>query len=98
MEDLLELIHQRTVQGVDQSCTMEWTYVGEDPTFYDVWIARGMTGDLFFDIPASGSWDRAWNLFWNDWKTKARWASWKPFQVFVCWKSVTAFTAKPLME
>jgi alpha-1,3-mannosyltransferase len=98
MEDLLELIHQRTLQGADQTCAMDWTYVGDHPTFYDVWIARSMTGDSFFEIPASGSWDRAWNLFWDDSKTKARWASWKPFQVFACWNGVTAFTAKPLME
>lgn len=97
-EDLLELIHQRTLQGADQTCAMDWTYVGDNPTFYDVWIARGMTGDSFFEIPASGSWDRAWDLFWNDQKAKARWASWKPFQVFACWNGVTAFTAKPFME
>ncbi|KAB2100106.1 hypothetical protein AG0111_0g11695 [Alternaria gaisen] len=58
MEDLLELIHQRTLQGADQTCAMDWTYVGDHPTFYDVWIARGMTGDSFLEIPASGSWDR----------------------------------------
>ncbi|KAH8621710.1 glycosyltransferase family 69 protein [Alternaria alternata] len=63
MEDLLELIHQRTLQGADQTCAMDWTYVGDHPTFYDVWIARGMTGDSFLEIPASGSWDRAWDLF-----------------------------------
>ncbi|OWY52189.1 glycosyltransferase family 69 protein [Alternaria alternata] len=74
-EDLLELIHQRTLQGADQTCAMDWTY-----------------------IPASGSWDRAWDLFWNDQKAKARWASRKPFQVFACWNGVTAFTAKPFME
>lgn len=52
MEDLLELVHQRTLQGADQTCAMDWTYVGDHPTFYDVWIARSMTGDSFFEIPA----------------------------------------------
>lgn len=98
MEDILELIHQRTFQGVDQTCAMDWTYVGENPTFYDVWIARGMTGDLFFDIPEDGNWNSAWNLFWNDPKARGRWSSSKPFQVFACWNGVTAFTAKPLMD
>lgn len=79
-------------------CAMDWTYVGDNPTFYDVWIARGMTGDLFFNIPEDGSWNYAWNLFWNDRKAHERWSSYKPFQVFACWNSVTAFTAKPLME
>ena len=98
VDDILEIIHQRVLQGADMTCAMDWTYVGEHPTFYDVWIARGMTGDSFFNIPADGSWDFAWNLFWNDEKAHSRWASSKPFQVFSCWNGITAFTAKPLME
>lgn len=98
MEDFLEMIHQRRFQGADQTCAMDWTYVGDNPTFYDVWIARGMTGDLFFNIPEDGSWDHAWNLFWNDPKAHARLFASKPFQVFACWNGITAFTAKPLME
>ncbi|KAH3906113.1 hypothetical protein HBH56_208660 [Parastagonospora nodorum] len=98
MEDILELLHQRHQQGADQTCAMDWTYVGDNPTFYDVWIARGMTGDLFFNIPEDGSWDYAWNLFWNDGKARARLAAMKPFQVFACWNGVTAFTAKPLLD
>lgn len=98
MEDILELLHQRRLQGADQTCAMDWTYVGENPTFYDVWIARGMTGDTFFKIPEDGSWDFAWNLFWNDDKSRVRLAAAKPFQVFACWNGVTAFTAKPLLE
>jgi alpha-1,3-mannosyltransferase len=98
MEDILEIIHQRKFQGADQTCAMDWAYVGDNPTFYDVWIARGMTGDLFFNIPEDGNWDSAWNLFWNDPKAHARWSSSKPFQVFSCWNGITAFNAKPLME
>lgn len=98
MEDILEIIHQRVFQDADMTCAMDWTYVGPDPTFYDVWIARGMTGDSFFNIPPDGSWDWAWDLFWNDSKSKARLQSAKPFQVFSCWNGITAFTAKPLMK
>ncbi|KAF3003165.1 hypothetical protein E8E13_009109 [Curvularia kusanoi] len=98
MEDILELIYQKGRQGADQTCAMDWTYVGEHPTFYDVWVARGMTGDTFFRIPEDGSWDFAWNLFWNDDKARTRLAAAKPFQVFACWNGVTAFTAKPLLD
>jgi alpha-1,3-mannosyltransferase len=98
MEDILELLHQRRWQGADQTCAMDWTYAGENPTFYDVWIARGMTGDTFFRIPEDGSWDFAWNLFWNDDAARAGLAAAKPFQVFACWNGVTAFTAKPLLD
>jgi alpha-1,3-mannosyltransferase len=44
-QDILELVHQRFYQKADMTCAMDWVYVGQDPTFYDVWIARGMTGD-----------------------------------------------------
>ncbi|UPX16212.1 uncharacterized protein EKO05_0006625 [Ascochyta rabiei] len=98
MEDILELLHQRRWQGADQTCAIDWTYAGENPTFYDVWIARGMTGDSFFKIPEDGSWDFAWNLFWNDDKARTRLAAAKPLQVFACWNGVTTFTAKPLLE
>ena len=98
MEDILELLHQRKLQGADQTCAMDWTYAGENPTFYDVWIARGMTGDTFFRIPEDGSWDFAWNLFWNDDKARAGLNAANPFQVFACWNGVTSFTAKPLLD
>ncbi len=97
-EDILELIHQRHYQSADMTCGMDWTYVGPDPTFYDVWIARGMTGDTFFQIPPDGSWDSAWNIFWNDpGALESVWAG-KPFQVFSCWNGAAAFTAKPFLE
>jgi alpha-1,3-mannosyltransferase len=65
-EDILELVHQRLAQKADMTCGMDWTYVGNDPTFYDVWIARGMNGDSFFEIPPDGNWNSSWNLFWNN--------------------------------
>ncbi|KIX01848.1 uncharacterized protein Z518_09575 [Rhinocladiella mackenziei CBS 650.93] len=97
-EDILELIRQRLYQNADMVCAMDWTYVGPEPTFYDVWIARGMTGDLFFNIPPDGSWDLAWDLFWNDPTSRAAQQSGRPFQVYSCWNGATAFTAKPIMD
>ena len=97
-EDILELVHQRHYQKADMTCGMDWTYVGSDPTFYDVWIARGMNGDTFFEIPEDGSWDSAWNIFWNNPTALERvWAG-MPFQVFSCWNGAAAFTAKPFLE
>jgi alpha-1,3-mannosyltransferase len=77
---------------------MDWTYAGEHPTFYDVWIARDMAGDTFFSIPPDGSWDSAWNLFWNNTLARDRYNAHQPFQVFSCWNGATVFTAKPLLE
>jgi alpha-1,3-mannosyltransferase len=97
-EDILELALQRQKLGADMTCGMDWTYVGPDPTFYDVWVARGINGDSFFEIPDNGSWDSAWNLFWNDADTKTRLMARKPFQVYSCWNGAAAFSAAPLLE
>lgn len=98
MEDILELVYQRNFQSADMTCAMDWTYVGPDPTFYDVWIARGMNGDTFFDIPEDGNWNSAWNLFWNNPSAQGHQRMGKPFQVFSCWNGATAFTAQPFLE
>lgn len=97
MEDILELIHQRVHQEADMVCGMDWIFVGPDPTFYDVWIARDMKGDSFFNIPADGNWNSAWNLFWNNEETQSLYRAHKPFQVFSCWNGITAFTATPII-
>ncbi|OIW32753.1 alpha-mannosyltransferase [Coniochaeta ligniaria NRRL 30616] len=97
-EDILELVHQRQFLGADMTCAMDWTYAGSDPTFYDVWIARGMNGDSFFEIPPEGNWDLAWNLFWNNPEAQSRSSAHQPFQVFSCWNGAVAFTAKPVVE
>ncbi|KAL8669486.1 MAG: hypothetical protein Q9168_005920 [Polycauliona sp. 1 TL-2023] len=98
MEDILELIYQRRRQNADMTCAMDWTYAGQDPTFYDVWIARGMNGDSFFNIPPDGNWNSAWHLFWNNPEASEKLNAGKPFQVFSCWNGAVTFTAKPIVQ
>ncbi|KAM5343368.1 hypothetical protein ACJ41O_011905 [Fusarium nematophilum] len=97
-EDLLELVLQRRSLGADMTCAMDWTYVGPDPTFYDVWVARTIQGTPFFEVGEDGNWNSAWNLFWNVPETRTRYSSQLPFQVFACWNGATAFTAAPLLH
>ncbi|KJR84178.1 alpha-1,3-mannosyltransferase [Sporothrix schenckii 1099-18] len=97
-EDILELVHQRRRLGADMTCGLDWVYVGRDPTFYDVWVARGMNGDSFFEIPPDGNWNSAWNLFWNNDAARASLAAHRPFQVFSCWNGAAVFAAKPLLD
>lgn len=97
-EDLLELAFQRKNLNADMTCAMDWTYIAEDPTFYDVWVARGIDGDIFFNITQEGSWDYAHNLFYSDPKTKSRYEARLPFQVFACWNGATVFSAAPLLN
>lgn len=91
MEDILELLHQHKTQEADMVCAMDWTYVGEHPTFYDVWISRTLSGETFFNIPPDGNWNSAWNLFWADAETARRFSEHKPFQVFSCWNGAVVF-------
>ncbi|KAK2024429.1 alpha-1,3-mannosyltransferase CMT1 [Colletotrichum zoysiae] len=98
LEDILELAHQRLYLGADMTCAFDWTYVGPDPTFYDVWISRTIAGDSFFEIPPDGNWNSAWNIFWNEQTSRRRFADHKPLQVFSCWNGAVAITARPLLD
>ncbi|ROV91663.1 hypothetical protein VMCG_09266 [Cytospora schulzeri] len=100
-EDILELLHQRVFQEADMTCAMDWYYPGgrDAPSiFYDVWISRTLSGNLFFDIPDDGSWDKSDKLLPFDADARARLASHRPFQVFSCWNGAVTFTAKPLLD
>lgn len=100
VNDILELVHQKKIQSADMVCAMDWTHLGDDapPTFYDVWIARLMSGDSFFDIADDGSWKYSQNLFWNNEKVKNDWKRGKTFQVFSCWNGITVFSSRPMTE
>ncbi len=93
MEDMLELVHQRIFQDADMTCAMDWSDIDPQPIFYDIWIARAINGDTFWEIPPDGSWRFASNLFWNHPKSRQRYDEHKAFQVFACWNGAVVFTA-----
>jgi alpha-1,3-mannosyltransferase len=96
-DDILELVHQRVHQAADMACAMDW--IGDPPAiFYDVYVARAINGDLFFEIPAGVSWARAKDLFWNEPVARERFGRHEPFQVYACWNGAVVFTAKPVIE
>ncbi|KAG8159285.1 hypothetical protein KVR01_010946 [Diaporthe batatas] len=98
MEDILELAYQRIHLGADMTCAMDWNSAGRDPIYYDVWGSRTLTGESFSRDPeGKGSWDEAWNLFWNDYETKSRYSTRLPFQVFSCWSGAVTLTADPIL-
>ena len=98
VDDILELLHQHIVQSADMTCAMDWNDKNNDVLFYDAWIARGITGDTFFEIPQSSEWTFAANLFWNDPLSKQRFEAKQPFQVYACWNGMAVFRAKPIMD
>lgn len=95
VDDILELIYQKVFQEADMVCALDWTADGD--LFYDVWISRGINGDLFFEIPQSGSWDFSHNLFWNDPDSQSLYEAKLPFQVYSCWNGAVVFSAEPLI-
>jgi len=98
MEDMLELVHQRVFQKADMTCAMDWSDIDPAPIFYDIWIARAMNGDTFWEIPPDGGWRFSSNLFWNHPMSRQRFDEHKAFQVFACWNGAVVFSAKPLIE
>lgn len=98
LEDILELVHQRHALGADMTCALDWVYGDDGPVFYDVYIARAINGDTFFEIPPYVSWARASNLFWNEPTSRERFDAHRPFQAFSCWNGAVAFTAAPVAE
>lgn len=105
-EDILELVYQKSYQQADMICAMDWNpdpydvlfYHSMEWTFYDVWIARGMTGDSFFEITNKGSWKHAADTFRHDPESKAHLKANEPFQVYSCWNGAVVFSAKPLIK
>lgn len=94
-DDILELVYQKHHQNADMVCAMDWNNNGA--TFYDSWIGRSMSGDMFVEVPQSGSFEFAHNIFWNDNDARAHVDDKLPLQVFACWNGVVAFKAEPLL-
>jgi alpha-1,3-mannosyltransferase len=97
-DDILELLHQQVIQSADVSCAMDWNDKNNDVLFYDSWVARGISGDTFFEIPQSSEWTFAHNLFWNDPLSKQKFEAKETFQVYACWNGMAVFRAKPIID
>lgn len=97
MDDILELVHQRVYQEADMICALDWSDI-DPPIFYDIWVARAINGDTFWEIPMDGGWRFASNLFWNHPPSRQRYDKHKAFQVFACWNGAVVFSAKPIIQ
>jgi alpha-1,3-mannosyltransferase len=101
-DDLLEMLHQQIVQSAVMTCAMDWKDTNGVMAFYDLWIARGINGDIFYEVPQDVQWSvkpaYADNLFWNDRSTRAKLDKKEPFQVYSCWNGVVVFSAEPILK
>ena len=97
-DDILELLYQQVLQGADMSCGMDWNDKDNNIVFYDVWVARAINGDTFFEVPQNSEWNFAANLFWNEPTSRRKWEARESFQVFACWNGGVVFRAQPIMD
>lgn len=95
-DDVYEMIYQHELQNAVQTCAMDWIEKGEN--FYDVWVSRSMTGEMFWEIPQDGSWVFVKNLFFDDPFTKDKYTRGEPFQVFSCWGGMTVIDGSPFIH
>ncbi len=94
--DILELLYQHSIQRADMTCGMDWFAMGE--SFYDVYIARSMVGETFFQIAQDGLWTYSKNLFWADRASRRKFVGHHPFQVYACWNGGAVISAAPVIK
>ena len=94
--DILELLYQQEMQHATMTCGMDWSHGGA--IFYDIYVARSIVGETFWQIAQDGGWQFSGNLFWADRQTSAKYLSHQPFQVYACWNGGAVISARPIME
>ncbi|KAI9724926.1 MAG: hypothetical protein M1812_000202 [Candelaria pacifica] len=94
--DILELLYQHTIQQAYMTCGMDW--LGEGESFYDIFVARSLVGETFFQIAQDGEWTYSKNLFLADRTARRKYEGHNPFQVYACWNGGAVMTAAPIME
>lgn len=78
------------------TCGTDWSHAGA--IFYDIYVARSIVGETFWQIAQDGLWQFSGNLFWADRATRARYDRGLPFQVYACWNGGAVIAAAPVME
>ena len=82
-EDLLELLHQHILQSATMTCAFDWNAAGA--SFYDSWVSRSLSGNLFFEVTHDGKHWLADTMFFDHPDSAARWDQSLPIQVYSCW-------------
>ncbi|KAI9817281.1 MAG: hypothetical protein M1832_004703 [Thelocarpon impressellum] len=94
--DILELVYQHRKQQAHMTCGMDWSEQGA--IFYDIYVARSLVGETFWQIAQDGLWHFSGNLFWADLEAKSKYERLQPFQVYACWNGGAVIDAAPLLQ
>ncbi|WVQ95404.1 hypothetical protein IAU59_002501 [Kwoniella sp. CBS 9459] len=90
----LELMHQHFKQDADMTCG--WDHAGR--WFYDGWVGRDMSGDLYTPFPVKEEdKDLPQKLFPSSPETLRRYNRMLPFQVFAGWNGITVLNPQPFL-
>ncbi|ODN77733.1 hypothetical protein L202_04874 [Cryptococcus amylolentus CBS 6039] len=90
----LELMHQHFKQDADMTCG--WDHAGK--WFYDGWVGRDMSGDLYTPFPVKEEdKDLPQKLFPSSPESLRRYNRMLPFQVFAAWNGVAVMSAEPFL-
>ncbi|GMK56330.1 hypothetical protein CspeluHIS016_0301700 [Cutaneotrichosporon spelunceum] len=91
-QHVLELLHQHETQDSDITCG--WDHAGK--WFYDGWVGRDMSGDLYspFPVPKEDE-DKPVKFFVSSPRTLERFERKLPFQVFSGWNGMLVINPTP---
>nr|ODN74933.1 hypothetical protein L203_06616 [Cryptococcus depauperatus CBS 7841] len=92
----LELMHQHFKQDADMTCG--WDHAGR--WFYDGWVGRDMSGDLYTPFPVKeedNDLPQKASVFPSSPETKRRYDRMLPFQVFSAWNGIAVMTPEPFL-
>lgn len=95
-EDVYELLIQHIYQDATMSCAMDWVSQGQ--IFYDSWVSRSMSGDLFSEIPQDIRLSFPENMFWDHELSQDKWQRHQALQVYSCWGFMVALAARPFLK
>ncbi|CAL5874461.1 uncharacterized protein PFLUO_LOCUS8757 [Penicillium psychrofluorescens] len=95
-EDVLELLHQRVVQSATVTCSFDWREWGA--AFYDQWVSRSMSGNLFFEVSHDGSTWFAQDMFFDHPESADRYNEGLPVQVYSCWGGMITLDANLFLQ
>ncbi|RDK47080.1 hypothetical protein M752DRAFT_69607 [Aspergillus phoenicis ATCC 13157] len=96
VEDLLELLYQHRQQDARMTCAFDWNAAGGP--FYDSWVSRSMSGNLFFEITHDARYWLTQDMFFDDQPNQQRYARKLPVQVYSCWGGMVILDAAPFVQ
>eukprot|EP00842_Homolaphlyctis_polyrhiza_P003216 jgi/Hompol1/3896/HPOL_001657-RA len=89
LDDTLELLYQTELQQTDITCGFDyWEYSFR---FYDVWVARSMSGNMVREYFYQGS-------FVYDPPSRARYELGLPLQGYSCWNGMAVLNTEPFYK